>query len=665
MPVAPSPATPRHASEAEPVARYRALRLPRAVEDKMLRLIRQNRLSKWFSGYGQEAIAVGCALALQDRDWLLPMHRNLGVWTTRGVPLRPLFCQLMGREGGFTKGRDRTFHVGLPEHRIVGMISHLAAMLPVADGLGLASRLRGEDAVAVAFTGEGATREGDFHEALNLAAVWSLPVVFVVENNGYGLSTPTADALPVQDIADAAAGYGMPGVVVDGNDLDAVIATIRQAAARARAGEGPTLVEMKTFRVRGHEEASGTAYVPDALIAEWTAKDPVDRYRQRLVEAGVDKAELDRIDAEVEAEVEAVAEWALTQPEVTSTEAAEHADLFAPARPAPSPSTGPVEDDVRFIDALSAGLADAFEADDTTVLMGQDVAEYGGVFKVTAGFLDWFGADRIRNTPIIESGALGCALGLALDGFRPVVEMQYADFITCGFNQIANNLATTHYRWGAPVPVTIRAPFGGGIGAGPFHSQSPEAWFCHVPGLKVVVPATPADAKGLVRSAIEDDNPVLVFEHKALYRSLRGPVPAGEHRVEIGRATVARPGTDLTVVTWGVGVQWALGLADDLAESASVEVVDLRTLVPWDREAVLASVQKTHRLLVLHEASRTGGFGAEVAAEVAEAAFSDLDAPPVRIGGADLPIAFSKAIESEIYSAKARLASAAASVLAF
>ena len=667
MPVAPSAVSSRHVPEAERLARYRALRVPRAVEDKMLRLIRQNRISKWFSGYGQEAIAVGCALAAEDRDWLLPMHRNLGLWTTRGVPLRPLFCQLMGREGGFSNGRDRTFHFGLPEKRIIGMISHLAAMLPVADGLGLAAQLRGDDAVAIAFTGEGATREGDFHEALNLAAVWTLPVVFVVENNGYGLSTPTADAIPVEDIADAAAGYGMPGEIVSGNDLDSVLAVVGDAIARARRGEGPTLIEMKTFRVRGHEEASGTKYVPDGLITEWSRRDPVDGYRERLIEAGVDPADLDRIDAEVEREIEEVAEWALTQPEVTSTPEREAADVFAPSRPVPAPAgRALVEDDVRFIDALSAGLADAFEADDTTLLMGQDVADYGGVFKVTDGFVERFGADRIRNTPIIESGALGCALGLAIDGYRPVVEMQYADFITCGFNQIVNNLATTHYRWGAPVPVTIRAPFGGGIGAGPFHSQSPEAWFCHVPGLKVVVPATPADAKGLIRSAIEDDNPVLVFEHKALYRSLRGPVPTGEHRVEIGRARVARNGADLTVVTWGVGVQWAVDLADGLVDDgAEVEVVDLRTLVPWDRETVLASVEKTGRLLVLHEAARTGGFGAEVAAEVAEAAFVHLDAPPVRVGGADLPIPFSKAIEADVYSARARLADAARGVLAF
>ena len=657
------PADQPSANEAGGLALYRALRLPRAVEDKMLRLIRQGRVSKWFSGYGQEAIAVGCTWALEDRDWLLPMHRNLGVWTTRGVPLRPLFCQMMGREGGFTHGRDRTFHFGLPERRIVGMISHLAAMLPVADGLGLAAQLRGDDAVALAFTGEGATREGDFHEALNLAAVWKLPVVFVVENNGYGLSTPTASAVPVEDVADAALGYGMAGAVVDGNDVEAVIASVQTATQRARQGEGPTLLEMKTFRVRGHEEASGTRYVPDDLIERWAARDPVAQYRARLAAAGA--SALDEVDRQLEAEVEEVAEWALTQPEVTGTDEAEHAAVFAPSAPPAPAAPAETTPDVRFIDALSQGLMGAFDADPATVLMGQDVAEYGGVFKLTEGFLDRFGPDRIRNTPIIESGALGCALGLALDGFRPVVEMQYADFITCGFNQIVNNLATTHYRWGAPVPVTIRAPFGGGIGAGPFHSQSPEAWFCHVPGLKVVVPGTPADAKGLVRSAIEDDNPVLVFEHKALYRSLRGPVPAGDHRVPLGVADVARAGADLTVVTWGVGRQWALALAGELAPDRSLEVIDLRTLVPWDRDAVLASVRKTGRLLVLHEAARTGGFGAEVASEVAERAFAHLDAPPVRVGGADLPIPFSKALESEVYSAQARLAAAARDVLAY
>ena len=653
---------------ADPLAQYRALRLPRAIEDKMLRLIRQNRISKWFSGYGQEAIAVGVALALRDDDWLLPMHRNVGLWTTRGVELRPLFCQIMGKQGGFTNGRDRTFHFGLPEKRVVGMISHLAAMLPVADGLGLAAQLRGDDTVAAAFVGDGATREGEFHEALSLAGAWRLPVVFVVENNGYGLSTPTAEAVPVEHIADAAAGYGMPGQIVDGNDLHAVLGAVRAAAERARRGEGPTLLEMKTFRMRGHEEASGTRYVPQALMDAWAERDPVARHRAALVGWGVAEAELDAIDAELTRTVEDAAEWAIAQPEVASTAEAEAGGVFAPApgRPA-TEATAPAVPNVRFIDALTDGLQGAMDAHPETVLMGQDVAEYGGVFKVTAGFLERYGADRVRNTPIIENGVLGCAMGLALDGFRPIVEMQYADFISCGFNQIVNNLATTHYRWGAPLNVTVRAPFGGGIGAGPFHSQSPEAWFCHVPGLKVVVPGTPADAKGLIRSAIEDPNPVLVFEHKKLYRSMRGPVPEGDHRVALGRAAVAREGTDATVVTWGVGRSWALAEAERLAQSsgASVEVVDLRTLVPWDRETVLASVRKTGRLVVLHEAARTAGFGGEIAAEVAEAAFSDLDAPPVRVAGADLPIAFSKQIETDIYSASARLGEALRRVLAY
>ena len=668
---ASAPPSPRSLPD-DALGLYRALRLPRAVEDKMLRLIRQNRLSKWFSGYGQEAIAVGCAWALRETDWLLPMHRNLGVWTTRGVELRPLFCQLMGRDGGFTKGRDRTFHVGLPERRIVGMISHLAAMLPVADGLGLAARLGGTDrvapdGVALAFTGEGATREGDFHEALNLASVWTLPVIFVVENNGYGLSTPTAEAVPVQNIADAAAGYGMPGVTVDGNDVEAVVAVVKHAAWRARQGGGPTLVEAKTFRMRGHEEASGTTYVPETLFAEWAPRDPLVRFRARLEASGIAAETLDAIDAEVVADVEAVAEWALTQPEVTSTPEAERADLFAsphisvglPLPEAPKPET-------RFLDALSDGLRNAMDADERTVLLGQDVAEYGGVFKLTAGFMERFGKARVRNTPIIESGALGAALGLAVAGFKPIVEMQYADFITCGFNQIVNNLATTHYRWGQPVNVTVRAPFGGGIGAGPFHSQSPEAWFCHVPGLKVVVPGTPEDAKGLLRAAIDDPNPVLFFEHKALYRSLKGPVPEGDYAIPLGEAQVVREGRDLTVATWGVGVSWALEAAARWAErGARLEVLDLRTLVPYDRAAVLASVRKTGRLVVLHEAARTAGFGAEVAAEVAEAAFATLDAPPVRVGGADLPIAFSKQIEAEVYSARARLDAAIERTLSF
>jgi 2-oxoisovalerate dehydrogenase E1 component len=647
-------------------ALYRALLLPRTIEEKMLRLIRQGRLSKWFSGYGQEAIAVGCAWALEPHDYLLPMHRNLGLWTSRNLPLRTLFCQLMGKQGGYTKGRDRTFHFGLPEKRIVGMISHLGAMWPVACGLGLAAQLRGEPFVALALLGEGATREGDFHEALSLAAVWKLPVIFVVENNGYGLSTPTAEALPIERLADAAAGYGMPGETVDGNDVLAVIEAVQQAAGRARQGEGPTLLEMKTFRMRGHEEASGTKYVPPALFEAWAPKDPIDRFSQYLLSEGVmTPEEQDAVRRELVEIVEEAAEFAIVQPEATSTLEAEQADVFAPAFTTLGVPEGP-RSEKRFIDAISDGLRQAMEADERVLLMGQDIAEYGGVFKVTQGFVEQFGRARVRNTPIMESGVLGAALGLALEGFKPVVEMQYGDFISCGFNQIVNNLATTHYRWGAPVNVTIRAPFGGHIGAGPFHSQSVEAWFCHVPGLKVVVPGSPQDAKGLLMAALEDPNPVLFFEHKYLYRQLKGLVTDAPFHLPLGKARVALAGTAATLVTWGIGVFWALEEAARLAaQGVEVEVLDLRTLVPWDRETVLASVQKTGRLLVLHEATHTAGFGAEVAAQIAEEGFTWLDAPPMRVTSADMPIPFSTMLEKELFSAKARLRTSLERLLAF
>lgn len=649
-------------------ALYRALLVPRLIEEKMLNLIRQGRIAKWFSGYGQEAIAVGCAWALDERDYILPMHRNLGVWTTRGVPLRPLFCQLMGRKGGFTKGRDRTFHFGLPERRIIGMISHMGAMLPVGCGFGQAAQYRDEDFVALAFTGEGGSREGDFHEALNLAAVWELPVIFVVENNQYGLSTPVDEALANPDVADAAEAYAMPGRQVDGNDVLAVIEAVHNAAARARAGNGPTLLEMKTFRMRGHEEASGTAYVPDELFDEWGDKDPVDRFARRVIERGVlAQDETDHLRAELKAEIDDVAEYALAQPEVTSTPEAERADVFAPAPDVRSAPADVPAREQRFIDAVSEGLQQAMEADESVLIMGQDIAEYGGVFKVTEGFLEQFGPQRVRNTPIIESSAIGAALGLAIDGLKPVVEMQYADFISCGFNQIVNNLAKTHYRWGQPVNVTIRAPFGGGIGAGPFHSQSMEAWFTHVPGLKVVVPATPHDAKGLLMTALDDPNPVLFFEHKKLYRSLRGEVPTVPYQTPFGEARVIREGRRATIVTYGIGVQWALEEAEHQAEAngASVEVVDLRTLVPWDRDTVRASLDKTNRALVLHEATRTGGFGAELAAQIAEEHFTLLDAPPTRVAAEDLPVPFARPLERDIFSARNKLRPALEELLGF
>ena len=652
----------------------RAMLVPRVIEEKMLRLIRQNRISKWFSGYGQEAISVGTTWALNEDDYLLPMHRNLGVWTTRGVELRPLFCQLMGKEGGFTNGRDRTFHFGLPERHIVGMISHMAAMMPVACGLGQAFRYRDEPRVAVAFCGDGGSREGDFHEALNLASVWNLPVLFIIENNGYGLSTPTSDALGSSQIADAAQGYGMPGEVVDGNDVLGVIDTVEAAAGYARAN-GPVLLEMNTFRVRGHEEASGTTYVPDELIDEWEDRDPIDRLTRSVLASGqLPQADIEAMRAELEEEIHEIAEWALDQPEVESTLEKERGDLFAPF-PSDSPldvemlhsapTDGP-HSEKRFIDAIQDGLRQAMEADASMLMMGQDIAEYGGVFKVSEGFLEAFGEKRIRNTPIIESGAIGAALGLAVEGLNPVVEIQYADFITCGFNQTVNNLATTQYRWGQPVGVTIRAPIGGGIGAGPFHSQSLEAWFAHVPGLKVVMPSSPSDAKGLLFSALADPNPVLFFEHKKLYRSIREDVPDAPYRLPLGTARVARSGRDATLVSWGVGVHWALEVAEARAEEGvELEVIDLRTLVPWDRDTVLQSLARTNRLLVLHEATRTGGFGAEVAAEITEEGFTELDAPPIRVGAEDLPVPFARALERDIFSARSKLDDALDRLLLF
>ena len=644
----------------------RALLVPRIIEEHMLRLIRHNRISKWFSGYGQEAIAVGCTWALEETDVILPLHRNLGVWTTREVPLRSLFCQIMGKAGGYTMGRDRTFHFGLPEKRIVGMISHLGAMLPVACGTAQAAQLKGTHEIAAVFCGEGATREGDFHEACSLAGVWKLPVLFVIENNGYGLSTPSEEALPIANLADAAPGYGFPGVSIDGNDVLSVVTAVRSAAAHAREGKGPTLLEMKTFRRRGHEEASGVKYVPKALIKEWEAKDPVDQYTTRLIKRKVISIEeVQQMRDEISESVEEASEYALAQPLVESTPSKEKSAVYAIGSE-PLRQPGGEQSELRFVDAVCGAMRQAMEEDERVLLMGQDVAEYGGVFKASAGLLEQFGSARVRNTPIIESGILGAALGLALEGFRPIIEMQYADFISCGFNQIVNNLATTHYRWNAPVNVTIRAPFGGHIGAGPFHSQSKEAWFCHVPGLKVVIPSTPYDAKGLLLASIADPNPVLYFEHKYLYRSQRGLVPNAAFDIPLGKAACLHSGEDATIVTYGLCVQWALEEAHlQRKEGVSIEVIDLRTLLPWDQDTVLQSLKKTGRLLVLHEATMTGGFGAEIAARITEEAFEYLDAPPVRVASLDTSVPFSINLETEIFSAHARFKEALERLLAY
>ena len=653
---------------ADRIALYRALVLPRLIEDKMLRLLRQGKLSKWFSGVGQEAIAVGVTAALNDDDWILPLHRNLGVFTTRGVDMERLFRQLLFKEGGFTGGRDRTFHFGILDRHIVGMISHLAAMLPVADGLGLAAQLRQQPRVAAAFVGDGGTSEGDFHEAVNLAAVWKLPVIFVIENNQYGLSTPVREQFACEDLASRGAGYGIPGVVCDGNDLLAVHAATGEAAARARRGEGPTLIEFKTFRMRGHEEASGTGYVPPELFEQWREHDPISRF-ERIMDAEAVMPAHARHDLRqrIVEEIDAIADRVLATPEPASSADRELGAVYAPSPEVREPDSTVADQvpEMRYVDAISDALRVVLRRDRHAVLMGQDVAEYGGVFKVTRGFVEEFGKARIRNTPIIESGAIGAGLGLALDGFHPIVEMQYGDFVSCGFNQIVNNLAKTHYRWGARVPVVVRLPIGGGLHAGPFHSQNVESWFTSVAGLKVVAPATPFDAKGLLIAACEDGNPVLFLEHKWLYRSLKGRVPAGYYGVPIGRARIAGSGRDATVVAYGVAVHWAADAAKTLAaEGRSIEVIDLRSLLPWDTAMVLASVKRTGRCLVVHEAPLAGGFGAEVAAVVARDGFAWLDAPVQRVGALDTPVPAAQALE-DVFSAKARLLPALRALLAY
>lgn len=623
----------------------------------MLLLLRQGTLSKWFSGIGQEAVAVGVATALEPDDAILPMHRNLGVFTARGLELVELFRQLLGRENALTHGRDRSFHFGSAPHHIVGMISHLAAMLPVACGLGLAYRLRGERRVVAAFTGDGAASQGDVHESLNLAAVWKLPVIFCLENNQFALSTPFEQQCSVADLAGRAAGYGIPGVVCDGNDVRAVRAAVQEAAARARDGEGPTLIELKTFRVRAHEEASGTAYVPPELIEEWKGKDPVDRLAER-----VPPEERERLSGELDGLVQRALEEALAAPRPASTPDRELADVYVTPGLLEPDQLSISTRELRYVDALREGMRQALASEPRCLIMGQDVGHYGGVFKATEGLLEDFGPERVRNTPLIESGAVGAALGLALEGFRPIVEIQFGDFISCAFNQIVNNLAKTRYRWGPGVGVVVRAPVGGGTGAGPFHSQNVEAYFANVAGLKIVAPSTPHDAKGLLLSAVADGNPVLFLEHKLLYRSLKGPVPEGIYAVPIGSARVVRPGSAATVVTYGIGVHWALEAAEELG--AEVEIVDLRTLLPWDRETVLGSVRKTGRCLVLHEAPLTGGFGGELAASIGQHAFEWLDAPVTRLGSLDTPVPFARELE-EIFSARRGLVDALRDLLAY
>jgi len=628
-------------------ALYEAILLPRLIEEKMLLLIRQGKLSKWFSGIGQEAIAVGVTQAVRETDYILPLHRNLGVFTSRSIPLQRLFCQWQGKQSGFTKGRDRSFHFGAPEYRIIGMISHLGAMLGVADGIALASNLDGKDDIAVVFSGDGGTSEGDFHEALNIAAVWELPVIFVIENNGYGLSTPSSEQFRCKQFVDKALGYGVEGVKIDGNNILEVFHTTRQIAEQVRRKRKPVLLEAITFRMRGHEEASGVKYVPGYVLEDWKKRDPVDTFEQKLLKTGVLTEETaERTRRLLKEQIDTAWDAALAEPDVSSSESVELGDVYDRAAYNHVGANHAKTTTKRFVNAISDGLRQAMERDPKLVLMGQDIAEYGGVFKVTEGFVDQFGKERIRNTPLCESGIVGAALGLSICGRAAMVEMQFADFVSCGFNQIVNNLAKTHYRWGHGVNVTVRMPTGAGVGAGPFHSQSVEAWFTHVPGLRVVYPSSPFDAKGLLTTSLIEPNPVLFFEHKFLYRSIEGPVPEDYYTIPFGEAAVVQKGNDATVVTYGMGVHWAKAVAASIS-GVSIEIIDLRTLLPWDKETVARSVEKTGKCLVLHEATLVGGFGGEIAATVQEQCFRFLDAPVMRVGSLETPVPFNHELEQQ------------------
>jgi 2-oxoisovalerate dehydrogenase E1 component len=641
---------------------YKAILKPRMIEEKMLVQLRQGKISKWFSGIGQEAVSIGAVEAIEQDEYILPMHRNLGVFTSRGIPLNRLFSQFQGKLNGFTKGRDRSFHFGSKEHHIVGMISHLGSQLGVADGIALAEKLKRSNKLCLAFSGDGGASEGDFHEALNVAAVWDLPVIFVIENNGYGLSTPSNQQFRCQQFIDKGIGYGMEAHQVEGNDVLAVYHKVKELAKSIRKQPRPIMLECLTFRMRGHEEASGTKYVPQKLMEEWASKDPVENYEKQLLKWKLIKqADIDAIRAEIKEEIEEGLKKAYDEPELKADAQRELKDVYADFNYQEQKPSGATKE-MRFIDSVHHTLGLAMDKHRNLVLMGQDIADYGGVFKATEGMLEKYGADRVRNTPLCEAAILGSALGLSINGYKSMVEMQFADFVSEGFNQIVNNLAKVHYRWGQNADVVVRMPTGAGVAAGPFHSQSNEAWFTHIPGLKVVYPSNPYDAKGLLLTAFEDPNPVMYFEHKALYRSLSAQVPEAYYNIPFGKAVSAVKGDQLAIITYGMGVHWAQQVVEKL--NISAEILDLRTLLPIDWDAILEAVKKCGRVLVLHEDTLFGGIGGEISAYISEHAFEQLDAPIKRVASMDTPVPFNPNLEQD-FLASSKLAKAIEELLAY
>jgi 2-oxoisovalerate dehydrogenase E1 component len=653
-------------SKEELLALYEGIKLPRLIEDKMLSQLRLGMISKWFSSYGQEAISVGVGMGMQEDEFILPMHRNLGIFTSRNLDLKQLFLQFQGKKDGFTKGRDRSFHFGTKKHHVVGMISHLGPQLGIADGIALANKLEGSPKATIVFSGDGGASEGDFHEALNVATVWDLPVIFCIENNAWGLSTPSREQFRCKQFIDKAIGYGMPkedAIQIDGNNILEVYSTVKEIAESIRKNPRPIILECMTFRVRGHEEASGTKYYPEGMIDEWSKKDPVALYEAYLLdEKIITAADVEAMNLKLKDKINTNLKAAYAEPDIEVNTEEEFEDLFAPfSNEEIAPSS--TKKKMRFIDAIQDGLRESMRKHDRLVLMGQDIAEYGGVFKVTEGFVEEFGKGRVRNTPLCESAIVGAGLGLSMKGHKAMVEMQFADFVTCGFNQIVNNLAKLHYRWAENADVVVRMPTGGGAAAGPFHSQSNEAWFFHTPGLKIAYPAFPSDAKGLLCQSFEDPNPVLFFEHKMLYRSIEEEVSEGYFTLPFGKARVVSSGDKLTLVTYGLGVHWGMEVLKE-EKYAGIELIDLRTLAPLDYETVMTSVKKTGRVVVLHEDSLTGGIGGELASRITEECFEYLDAPVTRCASLDTPIPFNPGLEIN-FMANNRLRSTLDKVLSY
>lgn len=628
---------------------YRSLVYPRLIEEKMLLLLRQNKISKWFSGIGQEAISVGLTEALEFDEYILTMHRNLGVFTSRNIPLQRLFSQWQGKMSGFTKGRDRSFHFGTNEYNIVGMISHLGPQMGVADGIALASKLKNENKITAVISGDGGTSEGDFHEAINVASVWGLPVLFIIENNGYGLSTPSSEQFKFDSFTVKGPAYNINAYSVDGNNILEVYNKVIEIKEEIIKTGKPVILECRTFRMRGHEESSGTKYIPKELFEEWAEKDPILNYEKFLINSNIiNKSAIDEIRNELKNNINSDIDSILNEEDIIPDSAIELKDVYKEFEFKKADSKIETSD-TRFVDAIKDGLRQSLDRFDNLIIMGQDIAEYGGVFKVTEGFVDLYGKERIRNTPLCESAILGAGLGLSIKGFKSVIEMQFADFVSSGFTQIVNNLAKIHYRWGQNADVVVRMPTGAGVGAGPFHSQSNEAWFIKTPGLKIVYPSNPIDAKGLLISSIEDPNPIMFFEHKALYRKLIDKVPNGYYNIELGKANVVREGNKATVVTYGMGVVWANELID---REDDIEIIDLRTLVPLDWETIEKSIKKTNRCLILHEDTEIVGYGAELSAQISQKLFKYLDAPIFRLGSLNTPVPFTSNLEKNFLASK-------------